>query len=153
MVNPEVRNEVPDEHVVPTELLDKEVQGKSCQADTDVTHDDEVSFLVVKDGGAGVEVVNAAAVTVVLALAAALALARVVVVAGDVSQEVVGPADELLADEHEQGVDGGLLGQLGQLMDHLAEAGGLLFAGAGNKDHVALEVAGGLVVPAVGHLP
>lgn len=97
--------------------------------------------------------VNAAAGPVVLALATALSLALVVVVASDVGQEVVGPADELLADEHEQGVDGGLLGQLGQLVDHLAEAGGLLLAGAGHEDHVALEVAGGLVVLAVGHLP
>ena len=38
-------------------------------------------------------------------------------------------------------------------MDHLAHAGGLLLAGAGHKHHVALQVAGGLVVLAVGHLP
>lgn len=153
VVNPEVRDEVPHEHVGEAELLDEEVQGDSSQADTDVAKNDEVGVFVLVQRGTGVEVVHAAAVAVVLALAAALALALVVVVAGDVGHEVVGPADELLADEHQQGVDGGLLGQLGQLVDHLAEAGGLLLAGAGHKDHVALEVAGGLVVLAVGHLP
>lgn len=153
MVNPEVRDEVPDEHVGEAKLLDEEVQGSHGQADTDVAEDDEVGVLVLVQRGTGVEVVNAAAGTIVLALAAALALALVVVVAGDVGQQVVGPPDELLADEDEQGVDGGLLGQLGQLVDHLAEAGGLLLAGAGHEDHVALEVAGCLVVLAVGHLP
>lgn len=153
MVNPEVRDEVPDEHVGEAKLLDEEVQGGHGQADTDVAEDDEVGVLVLVQRSTGVEVVNATAETVVLALAAALALALVVVVAGDVGHQVVGPADELLADEDEQGVDRGLLGQLGQLVDHLAEAGGLLLAGAGHEDHVALEVAGGLVVLAVGHLP
>lgn len=153
MVNPEVRDEVPDEHVGEAKLLDEEVQGGHGQADTDVAEDDEMGVLVLVQRGTGVEVVNAAAEAVVLALAATLALALVVVVAGDVGQEVVGPADELLAEEQEQGVDGGLLGQLRQLVDHLAEAGGLLLAGAGHEDHVTLEVAGGLVVLAVGHLP
>lgn len=153
MVDPEVREEVPDEHVGETELLDEEVQGGHGQANTDVAEDNEVGVLVLVQRGTGVEVVNAAAEAVALALAAALALALVVVVAGDVGQQVVGPSDELLAEEQEEGVDRGLLGQLRQLVDHLAEARGLLLAGAGHKDHVALEVAGGLVVLAVGHLP
>lgn len=93
------------------------------------------------------------AVPVVLALATALTLTLVVVVAGNVGQEVVGPANELLANKHEKGVDGSLLGQLRQLVDELAETASLLLAGAGHKDHVTLHVASGLVVLAVGHLP
>lgn len=47
MVYPEVRDEVPDEHVGPAELLDEEVQGDSSQADTDVAEDDKVGILLL----------------------------------------------------------------------------------------------------------
>lgn len=112
-----------------------------------------MGVLVLKQRSTRVEVVDTAAVTVVLAFATALTLLFVVVVAGNVGQEVVGPSNELLAKEHHKGVDGSLLGQLGQFVDELAETSGLLLASARNEDHVALHVASGLVVLAVGHLP
>lgn len=153
VVDPEVGQEVPDEHVVPAKGVDKVAEPSGSQADTNIAENDEPGVLVFVQGAGRVEVADTAAEAIVLALATALTLALVVVVASDVGQEVVGPADELLADEHEQGVDGGLLGQLGQLVDKLAETRSLLLAGAGHKDHVTLHVAGGLVVLAVGHLP
>lgn len=153
VVDPEVRDEVPDKHVVPAELLNEEVQRSGRQTDADVTQHNQVSVLVLIQGCPGVKVVDTTAKAVVLAFATALTLSLVIVVAGDICQEVVGPSDKLLSDKHGQGVDGGLLSQLAHLVGYLAQAGGLLLTGAGNKDHVALQVAGGLVVLAVRHLP
>jgi hypothetical protein len=153
VVNPEVGNKVPDGHVVETELLDEEVQSSGHQTNTDIAHDDELSILVLVQRAAGVEVVDTTAEAVLLALATTLTLALVVVVAGNVGEKVVGPADELLEDEHKQGESGGLLSKMGELVDHLAETSSLLLAGSGNKDHVTLHVAGGLVVLSVGDLP
>lgn len=153
MVDPEVGKEVPDEHVVEAEGLGEVDKAGNGDTDTDVAQDNELGIAVLIQGAARIEVVDTTAETVLLALATALALALMVVVAGDVGQKVVGPADELLHDEHQEGEGGGLLGQLRQLVDELAEAGGLLLAGSGDEDHVALHVASGLVVLAVGDLP
>lgn len=153
MVDPEVGNKVPDGHVVEAKLLHEEVQASGDQTDTDIAQDDELSITVLIQRAAGVKVVDTTAETVLLALAATLALALVEVVAGDVGHEVVGPANELLQDQHEQGEGGGLLGEVSELVSHLAETGGLLLPGSGNKDHVTLHVAGGLVVLSVRDLP
>lgn len=153
VVNPEVGNEVPDGHVVETELLDEEVQSSGGDGNTDITHDDKLGILVLVKRAAGVEVVNTAAKTVVLALATTLLLALVVVVAGNIGHEVVGPADELLENEHEQSESRSLLSEMSELVGHLAEARSLLLASAGNEDHVTLHVAGSLVVLSVRDLP
>lgn len=153
MVDPEVRKKVPDQHIVPAKLVDEEAEHSGGQTDTNVAKDNEPSILFLEKRAAGVEVADTTTETVVLALSTALTLALVVVVAGNVGQEIVGPANELLAKEHQKGVNGGLLGQLRQLVDKLAETAGLLLASARHKDHVALHVASGLVMLAVGHLP
>jgi hypothetical protein len=153
VVNPEVGNKVPDGHVVETELLDKEVQSSGGDGNTDIAQDDELGIPVLVKRAAGVEVVNTATKTVVLALATTLLLALVVVVAGNVGHEVVGPANELLEHEHEQSESRSLLSEVSELVGHLAKARSLLLAGAGNKDHVTLHVAGSLVVLSVGDLP
>lgn len=153
VVDPEVGEEVPDEHVGPAEGVAEVDEGGDGDGDADVGNNDPGSLTLVIEGRAGVEVVDTGEPAVLLALATALALLLVVVVAGDVGHEVVGPADELLTEKVDEGVDGGLLGQLGKLVSELADAGSLLLAGAGNEDHVALDVAGGLVVLAVGELP
>jgi hypothetical protein len=153
VVDPEVGDEVPDGHVGPAEARAEEVKSGGGEGNANIGEDNLPGILLLVQGAARVKVVDAAAVAVVLALAAALALALVVVVAGDVGHEVVGPADELLGEEHDEGVNGGLLGQLSELVDGAAETGGVLLAGAGDEDHVALHVAGGLVVLAVGDLP
>lgn len=153
VVNPKVWQEVPDQHVVPAKLVDEEAEHSGSQTDTNIAENNQPGILLLEQRAARVEVADAAAKAVVLALATALTLALVVIVTGDVGQEIVGPADKLLANEHKQGVDGSLLSQLGQLVDKFSKTSGLLLAGAGHKDHVALHVAGGLVVLAVGHLP
>jgi hypothetical protein len=153
VVNPEVGNKVPDGHVVETELLDEEVQSSGHQTNTNIAEDDELSILVLVQRAAGVEVVDTTTEAVLLALAATLTLALMVVVAGNVGEEVVGPADELLEDEHKKSESGGLLSEMGKLVGHLSETSSLLLAGSGNEDHVTLHVAGGLVVLSVGDLP
>lgn len=153
MVDPEVRKEVPDQHIVPAKLVDEQAEYSGGQADTNIAEDNEPSILLFKKRAARVEVADTTTETVVLALATALTLALMVVVAGNIGEEVVGPANELLAKKHQKGVNGSLLCQLGQLVDKLSETASLLLASAGHKDHVALHVASGLVVFAVGHLP
>lgn len=153
VVNPEVGNKVPDGHVVETELLNEEVQSSGHQTDTNIAEDDELSVTVLVQRAAGIEVVNTTAEAVMLALAATLTLALVVVVAGNIGDEVVGPANELLKDEHEKSESGGLLSKMSELVGHLSETSSLLLAGSGNEDHVTLHVASGLVVLSVGDLP
>lgn len=153
MVDPEVGNEVPDEQVVPAKVGTEVVESTGGQSDTNVTEHDQVGILVLEERSARIEVVDTAAIAIVFALAPALTLLLVVVVASDVGQKVVGPSNELLAEKHHEGVNWSLLSQLRQFVDELAKTGGLLLASAGNKDHVALHVTGGLVVLAVGHLP
>lgn len=153
MVNPEVGNKVPDGHVVETELLDEEVQSSGHQTDTNIAQDDELSVTVLVQRAARVEVVDTTAEAVMLALAATLALALVVVVAGNVGEEVVGPANKLLEDEHKKSESGGLLSKMSELVGHLSETSSLLLAGSGNENHVTLHVASGLVVLSVRDLP
>lgn len=153
MVDPKVGNEVPDQEVMPAKVVAEVPESTGGQSNTNVTEHNQVGVLVLEQGCAGVEVVDTTTIAVVLALATALTLLLVVVVAGNIGQEVIGPSNELLAEKHHEGVNRSLLGQLGEFMDELAEASGLLLASARHEDHVTLHVAGGFVVLAVGHLP
>lgn len=153
MVDPEVRDEVPDEHVVPAKVGSEEVESSAGENEADVAQDNELGILCLVEGAAGVEMVDSTAEAVLLALAAALTLALMVVVASDIGEKVVGPANDLLGNEHGKGEGRGVLGELGELVDHAAETSGLLLASARDEDHVALHVAGCLVVLAVGDLP
>jgi hypothetical protein len=153
VVNPKVGNEVPDGHVVEAKLLNEEVQSGTRQGDTNVAQDDELGVAVLVKRAAGIEVVDTATETVVFTLATALLLTLVVVVAGNVGHEVVGPADQLLENKHDQSEGGSLLSEVGKLVGHLAETSSLLLASSGDKDHVTLHVSGSLVVLSVGDLP
>lgn len=153
VVNPEVGNKVPDEHVGEAESLAQVDEGSGSDTDTNVAQNNELGIAVLVQGASGVEVVNTTSIAVVLALATALTLTLMVVVASDVGHEVVGPSDNLLENKHEESEDGSLLGQVSELVGELAETRSVLLASAGNKDHVTLHVASGLVVLAVGDLP
>lgn len=153
MVHPEIGNKVPDSHVGPAESVTKIGESAGSNDKTDIRENNVLGMLAVEDGAAGIKVVDTATIAVLLALATALTLTLMEVVAGDVGQEVVGPADDLLAKEVDQGVDGCLLAKLRQLVDHASNTIGLLLAGSGQEDHVTLHVAGGLVVSTVGELP
>lgn len=110
-------------------------------------------ILLLVQGAGRVEVVDTAEEAVLLPLALALGLPLVVVVASDIGDEVHGPATELLHHRVDEGSDGGLLGQLIELVSQLADARSILISRLRNKHHVALHVAGSLVVLSVGDLP
>nr|POF17551.1 hypothetical protein CFP56_12965 [Quercus suber] len=152
VVHPQVGDEVPDGQVRPAVGLAEEAEDGGGDEQAEVGQQDEGLVLALVERAAGREVVDAA-VAVLLAGALALDLLAVVVVAGGVHDQVHGPAGELLAEEHGDGVEGGLLEQLVHLVEDVVHAGGVLLAGAGQEDHVALHVAGGLVVLAVADLP
>lgn len=149
VVHPEVGDKVPNQHVLGAESLAKVHEASDNKADTQVAEKHLSGVLVLVQRAAGVEVVDASEKTVLLALATALTLALVVVVTGLVSDDVQRPADQLLPNQVDKGGNRRLLGQLRQLVDHAADPAGVLLAGAGHKDHVALNMASGLVVLAV----
>jgi hypothetical protein len=153
VVHPQVWHKIPHGHVGPAESVAKVGKGTGGNGKTNIGKDNVLGVLVVKDGGSGIEVIDAAAGTVLLALAAALTLTLVEVVASDIGHEVFGPANELLAKEVQQGIYGSLFAKLAELVYHTSSAGGMLLAGSGQKNHVALHVSGSLVVGAVGELP
>lgn len=153
MVNPEVWKEVPDEHVhgaVGLGEVDKSGDGDS---DTEIGEQDQLTILRLVQRRGWVEVVDASEPSVLLSSSASLLLELVVVVPGNVGDEVEDPSSELLADEVDKSSDWCLLGELVELVDHTADAGGVDFAGLWHKHHVLIHVTGGLVVLSVGDLP
>jgi len=153
VVDPEVRKKVPDEEVLEAEVLVDEVKGSAGQSETDIRQEDQLLVLALVKRAGGVEVVDTAEEAVALALTLALGLLVVVGVAGDVGDDVQRPAEELLKDHVGSGSDGGLLHQLRELVDGVADSASVNLTGLGKEDHVALHVASSLVVLAVGDLP
>lgn len=153
MVHPQVGETVPDEQVEPAIVGADVVQSKADKEQTKIGQGNQLGVTSLIERAGGVEVVDTAEPAVGLALAAALGLLLVVVVAGDVDQEVHGPAEELLQDQVAGSQDRGLLHELAELVDGLADTGSVLITGLGNEDHVASKVTGSLVVLAVGDLP
>ena len=153
MVHPQVRKTVPDEQVQPAEVGADEVQGGAGDEKTKVTQDNQLGVLGLVERAGGIEVVDTAEPAVLLAHTAALGLLGVVVVTGDIVEQVHRPAEELLGQKVGGCQDGSLLAQLAELVEGLANAGGVLITGLGYEDHVAGQVTGGLVVLAVGNLP
>jgi len=153
VVDPEVRNEVPDEHVDPAELVAEQVQDGTSDRDTEVTEQDQVLILALVQRAGWDEVVDTAAKTIVLANTLALGLLLVLVMASDVAENVCRPANKLLSDEVQKRGDWGILGELVELVGELAKTRRVDLSGGRVEDHVAVKVAGGLVVLAVGDLP
>lgn len=153
VVHPHVWKEVPHKHVGGAIGLGEVDESSHGDTDTDIREDDGEGVTVLVERAARIKVVDATAESVLLALSTALTMLLVVVMAGNVGEEVVPPTNGLLTDQVDQSKDRGLLSQLGKLVNHLAETAGLLLAGAGQENHVALHVSGSLVVLRVGELP
>ncbi|KAK5635523.1 hypothetical protein RRF57_011235 [Xylaria bambusicola] len=139
-------NEVPHEKVGPAKVVAQIDKDRDGDGETKVAQKDQLGILGLVQRAARVEVVDAIEQAVLLALSSTLRLALVVVVASDVGQE-------LLTEKHDEGHDWGLFAQLRKFVGQLAETGGLLLTSLGYEDHVALHVAGSLVVLAVRNLP
>ena len=153
VVDPEVRKKVPNEEVLEAELLVDEVESSAGKSKTDVGEEDQLLVLALIQRAGGVEVVDTAEPAVTLALTLTLGLLVVVDVTSNVGDEVQRPAEELLEDHVGGSSDRGLLHQLGELVDSVANSASVNLTGLGEEDHVTLHVASGLVVLAVGDLP
>ena len=153
MVHPQIGDAIPHREVEPAVRRANIVQGGADDGQTDVAQEDQLRILGLIQRAGRVEVVDTAKVSVALALATAFGLAFVVVVASHVGEEVQGPPEQLLQEHVDDRSNGGLLHQLVELMDGLADTGGILVTGLGDEDHVAGDVTGSLVVLAVGDLP
>jgi len=97
--------------------------------------------------------IDSSEVTVDLALPTTFGLALMVVVARHIGEEIHGPAEKLLAHGVDESYNWCLLGQFMELMGHLADTGGILFACLWQENHIARHVSGSLVVLAVRELP
>jgi len=153
VVDPEPGNDVPNEDSLETVDLANESKNGEGDGKTKITEENQLLVLALVKRAVGKEVGNTTTEAVEPARALALGLLMVVVVASDVEEEVHGPATNLLAEHVEGGVDGGLLEKLVHLVDGSAGAGSENLASLRHEDHVALHVAGGLVVLAVADLP
>lgn len=153
VVDPEVRDTIPDEEVEPSIVLTNIVQAGGGEEETDITQYDQLGVLGLVYRAGWVEVVDTSEVTISLALSASLALTLVVVVASDVEEEIHWPSEELLQEKVPSGQERGLGQKLTNFMDGLSDAGCILLSGFGNEHHVTGKVAGGLVVLCVGDLP
>jgi len=153
VVHPEIREEIPDEEIGPSEGLADIEEGTAGDSETEIAEEDEVLILLLVQRAGGKEVVDATSKPVLLALTLALRLTLMVVMASDVGEQVHGPATNLLGEQMDSGCDGSLLGQLSKLMSHLLDARAVDLPGLGHEHHVALDVTGSLVVLSVGNLP
>jgi len=153
VVHPKVRQEVPDQHVCPTESVAEISESRSSQADTQIAQENGLGILVLVQWAVWVEVVDTVEQAVRLAFTTALPLPLVEVVAGHVRQKIIGPANKLLKYQHQEREGRRLLGQFRKLMHKLASTRSVLFPSSREEDHVALHVGRCLVVLTVGHLP
>jgi hypothetical protein len=153
VVDPKVGKEVPDEEVLEAEVLVDEVESSAGQGETKIRQEDQLLVLALVQRAGGVEVVDTTEKTVTLTLTLALGLLVMVGVTGDVGDDVKRPAEELLQDHVGSGSDGGLLHQLGELVNSVTDSASVDLTGLGKEDHVALHVTSGLVVLAVRDLP
>ena len=153
VVDPQIRKDIPDQEVGPAESAANEVKRRANETKTEIAEQNQMRILGIVDRAARIEVVDTAEETILRAVTTSVTLSAVLVVAGNVGQEVSWPATELLVDQVESSSQRSLFGQLVQLVSEFANTAGELLAGFGNKDHVTLHVASGFVVFTVGDLP
>lgn len=111
MIHPKVWDQVPDSEVVEAISAADEGEHTNSDGEAKVGKQDQVLVLLLIQRAAWVEVVDAA-VAVLLADTLALWLLLVVVVAGDVPEEIHWPSEQLLSDQVTGSQDWSLLHQL-----------------------------------------
>lgn len=152
MVHPKVWDEVPDEKVRETVLVADKAENRGGDGKTEVRQEDQVLVLLFVERAAGKKVVHTA-VAVLLTDSLAFGLLGVVVVTSHVLKQIHRPSSKLLHQERNSSVNWGLLHQLVHFVQQSTSASGVLLTRAWQENHVALHVAGSLVVLAVTDLP
>ena len=152
MVHPEIRQDVPHQEIGPAVASPDQEEDRGGDQKAKIREKNEFLVLLLVQGTAGQEVVDAT-ITILASCALALRLLLVVVVASHISEEVHRPAADLLGDQCGGGIDRGVLQQLVHLLEDIAHLRSMLVAGAWAEDHIPLQVAGGLVVLAMADLP
>lgn len=153
MVNPKVWQEIPNKHVPSTVGLREVDKSRNSESNTKIRKQDQLSILSLIKRRRRVKVVDTTKPPILLSRTASLLLQLVVVVPGNVGDEVEDPSSELLTDEVDECRDWCLLGELVELVNHAADAGGVDFAGFWHKHHVFVHVTSRLVVLSVRDLP
>jgi hypothetical protein len=120
VVNPEIRNYVPNEQAVPSPVLVHPVKGTESDRNAEIAEEDETLLLLLVQGAGRPEVVYATKESVHRSFALTLRLSLVVVMASDIGEEVELPASKLLSDHVDERSHWGLLCQLVDLMQQTA---------------------------------
>lgn len=153
IIDKEVWSAVIDEQVPQTSLPPDQSEGTDPSQKTKIAHQNEWPILLIKDGAGRQKVIDAASGTVLLPLAASSGSGGMVVVASRVVGQIHDPSEKLLGNHMESGEDRSLLGHLRDLVDKLAHLAGISLTSCRHEDHVTLQVAGKVVMLAVGDLP
>ena len=153
MVHPKIRQTIPHSQVPPAKISSKQHKHSRRDSNAEVTQQDQILVLLLIQRTLGIEVVDASSNTVVTTFAFSFQLLLMMVMSSHIRQQVPWPAEELLNKTPNQRHDRGFLSHLSNIVRSAAHPASILGAGLGDKHHVALEVAGGLVVLAVRDLP
>lgn len=152
MVHPKVWHDVPYKEVREAVSATDPSQDAGSDGQTKIGQENQVLVLPLVQGAAGQKVVDAA-VAILLADTLTLRLLGVVVVTGDVGEQIHWPASDLLGKEVDRSGNRSLLHELVHFVQQESKTACLLVASSWHEDHVALHVTGSLVVLAVADLP
>lgn len=110
VVDPKIWNPIPDKHIHVAELRTESKQDRSDDSQPKITEEDQFGILCLVQRAVRIEMVDTTEPAVLLALPSALFLHLVVVVTGDIVDEVRRPSTELLTDKVNESPDWSLLG-------------------------------------------
>lgn len=152
VVDPEIWDKVPDGHVVETVGLGEYGESGDGDGDTKITQQNQFGILGFVKRTFWVEVTDGPE-AVDFAFSATFRLTLMVVVSGDVHEQVQRPAGELLSNRVNKCCNWSFLCELVELVNEFSDASSIVLTSLWNEDHVALHVTSCLVVLAVGDLP
>ena len=153
MDNPQVWSEIPNSHVGESIGLAKKSKNGNGNGETEITQKNEFGILGFVERTGWVEVVDTRSISVLLPNTSSLSLLFVMIMTCDVGNQIQRPAEKLLCDRVDEGSDWGLLSQLVEFVDELANSSSVNLTSLGNEDHVTFHMTSCLVVLSVGDLP
>jgi hypothetical protein len=153
VVNPQIRDEVPNEHIRRPKRLGHPNERRDGKSNTDIAQDNEFRVLGLIERTSRVEMVDTSRIPILLPLPASLLLVLMMIMTRNISKEVQPPPRQLLSHKVQKGSNRSLLSQLIKLMHKLRNAVGVHLARFRDENHVLLHVPGGLVVLPVRDLP